>query len=53
MFGVTLTSLSLAISHPLPTETDFVVVSVVRKLIQINVVRPLSKQRLQILKWFT
>ena len=37
-------------SHPLPAEADLVVVSVVGEEVEVNIIRPLRQQRLQILK---
>ena len=39
-----------ALSHSLSTQTDFVVVSMVRELVQVNVIRPLGQEGLQILQ---
>ena len=37
-------------SHALPAEADLVVVAVVREEVEVNIIRPLRQQRLQILK---
>ena len=37
-------------SHTLPAEADLVVVAVVGEEVEVNIIRPLSQQRLQILK---
>ena len=37
-------------SHPLPAEADLVVVAVVGEEVEVNIIRPLRQQGLQILK---